>query len=100
MFYFLIEVIGVSILVSFFATWIKLVPRYPQKKYNLIQQLLNTALMTILLSILFSLHIYPHWIILFVIILLILCLSVWLTNGYVKRPKDGTAEPAEEETGK
>lgn len=31
MFYFFLEVIGVSILVSLFANWIKLVPRYPNR---------------------------------------------------------------------
>ncbi len=88
MLYFLLEVIGVSILVSIFATWIKLIPRYPRKKYNLIQQLTNTGLLTAVLTLLFSFEIYPSWLLLFVIILLILWLSVRLTNNLVQKTRD------------
>ena len=96
MFIFFIEVIAVSILVNIFATIIKLVPRYSLKKYNLIQQLLNTAFLTVILSILLSLHFYPSWIMLFVIILLILWLSVWLTNNLVSGSKASNAEKPKE----
>ena len=81
MFYFLLEVIGVSILVSIFATWIKLIPRYPKKKYNLLQQLANTVILTIILTLLFSFRVYPSSIVLFAIILLVLWLSVRLIKN-------------------
>ena len=88
MFYFLLEVIGVSLLVSIFATWIKLIPRYPRKKYSLIQQLANTGLLTVVLTLLFSFEIYPSWFLLFVIILIILWLSVRFTNNLVQKTRE------------
>jgi hypothetical protein len=92
MLYFVLEVIGVSILVSIFATWIRLIPRYPKKKYSLIQQLANTALLTVLITLVSSLGIYPSWAILFAIILFILWISVWLTNDLVRRSGESRAE--------
>jgi len=92
MFLFLLEVIGVSILVSLFANWIKLVPRYPKRKYALIQQLTNTGFLTILLTLLFSFGVYPSWLILFAIILLILWLSVLITGAIVRRGGESTVE--------
>ena len=92
MFYFFLEIIGVSILVSAFATWIKLIPHYPKKKFNLIQQLANTGILTVVLTLLFSLEVYPSWVILFAIILLILWLSVRLTNNIVQKTGDSTVE--------
>ena len=88
MLYFLLEVIGVSLLVSIFATWIKLIPRYPRKKYSLIQQLANTGLLTVVLTLLFSFEIYPSWFLLFGIILLILWLSVRITNNLVQKTRE------------
>lgn len=85
--FFILEVIGVSILVSIFATWVKLIPRYPKKRYNLIQQLLNTGLMTCYLTLVAAFGFYTSWTILFVIIFLILWLSARLTNNMVR--KDG-----------
>ena len=87
MLYFLLEVIGVSLLVSIFATWIKLIPRYPRKKYSLIQQLANTGLLTVVLTLLFAFEIYPSWLFLFAIVLLILWISVRLTNKLVERTR-------------
>jgi len=98
--YFLLEVIGVSILVSIFATWIKLIPRYPRKKYSFIQQLTNTGLLTAVLSILFLLKIYPSGLLLFAIILLILWLSVRLTNNLVQKTRDSMARSLLEGAGK
>ncbi len=92
MFYFLLEVIGISILVSVFATWIKLIPRYPRKKYSIIQQLTNTGVLTVVLTLLFSFKIYPSWLLLFVIILLILWLSVRITNNLVQKRRDLVVE--------
>jgi len=94
MFYFFVEVIGVSILVSLFANWIKLVPRYPKWKYALLQQLINTGILTILLTIFFAFRVYPSWGILFILIVVILWWSVRLTNNIV--PKEGKLP--EEET--
>jgi integral membrane sensor domain MASE1 len=85
MFYFALEVIGVSILVSLFATWIKLVPKYPKRKYNLLQQALNTVIVSLLLTILFSLQIYPSWAILFAAILFVLWASVKITDTIVSK---------------
>lgn len=93
MFYFVLEVIGASILVSIFATWIKLIPRYPKKKYSLLQQLANTALLTVFLTLIASFGVYPSWFLLFAIILLILWLSVQLTNYLVQKTGESTAEP-------
>src|ERR1700690_3626210 len=92
MLYFVLEVIGVSILVSIFATWIRLIPRYPKKKYSLIQQLAHTALLTVFITLVSSLGIYPSWAILFAIILFILWISVWLTNDLVRRSGESRAE--------
>ena len=100
MFYFLLEVVGVSILVSVFTTWIKLIPRYPKKKYNLIQQLANTGLLTAVLTLLFSLEIYPSWLLLFAIILLILWLSVRLTNIIVQKIGESSVESLRVEANK
>ena len=100
MFYFFLEVIGVSILVSIFATWIKLIPRYPRKKYSLIQQLANTGLLTVVLTLLFSFEIYPSWLLLFVIILIILWLSVRFTNNLVQTRRNSTVELLRAETSK
>ena len=83
MFFYVIEVIGVSILVSLFAGWIKLIPLYPKKKYYLLQVLLNTAMLTLFLTIIFTLEIYPGWIVLFIVILVITWLSIRLTNNIV-----------------
>ena len=100
MFYFVLEVIIVSILVSVFATWIKLIPHYPKRRYNLLQQLANTALLTVVLTLLFSFGVYPSWIILFIIILFILWLSVRLTNNVVRKTRESPAEPSTIETNK
>ena len=93
--FFLLEVIVVSILVSLFATWIKLIPRYSKRKYNLIQQLVNTAVLTVVLTILFSFGIYPDWILLFAIILFILWLSVRFTNNIVQKAGESESNKKE-----
>ena len=90
MFYFALEVIGVSILVSFFATWIKLIPRYSKRKYNLLQQTLNTGILSLLLTALFTFEIYPSWTILFAAILFVLWASVKITGTIVSK---GTEPP-------
>jgi hypothetical protein len=87
-FYFVIEVIGVSILVSIFATWIRLIPGYPKRKYALIQQLTNTALLTVFMTLAISLGVYPSWFLLSLIILFILWLSIRLTNGIVQKAEE------------
>ena len=92
MIYFGLEVIGVSILVSLFATWIKLVPRYPKRKYNVIQQALNSGILSLLLTVLFSFEIYPSWSILFVGILFVLWVSVRITNGVALKNNDPSVQ--------
>lgn len=100
MFFFILEVIVVSILVSIFATWIKLIPRYPQKRYNLFQQLANTALLSVVLTLLLSFGVYPSWVLLFGMILFIVWLSVRLTNNIVRKIGESSAEPSTLETNK
>ena len=92
MFYFSLEVIGVSILVSLFATWIKLVPRYPKRKYNFLQQTLNTGILSVLLTVLFSFEIYPSWTILFAAILFVVWVSVKITGAIVSKGSEPLAK--------
>jgi hypothetical protein len=84
MFFFALEVIVVSILVSLFASWVKLVPRYSGRMFALIQQLLNGTLITLLVTLLFQLEIYPSWFLLFLTILFALWISVRITNNLVR----------------
>lgn len=95
---FVLEAIAVSILVSIFATWIKLIPCYPKKKYNLIQQLVNTALLTVFLTLVSIFGVYPSWILLFAVILLILWMSIRLTNNIVKKAGGSAAKQSNIET--
>ncbi len=97
MFYFLLEVIGVSILVSLFATWIKLIPRYPKRKYAFIQQLINAGFLTILLTFIGLFGIYPSWFLLFVLILFILWWSVRITGAIVRKGGESTIESPDRE---
>ena len=92
MIFFLLEVIVVSILASLFATWIKLVPRYPKRKYVFLQQLTNAVLMTIPLTFFGLFEIYPSWFLLFLIIVFVLWLSVNITNRIVRRREDFPTE--------
>lgn len=84
-FSFLLEVVGVSIVVSLFATWIKLIPRYPSWKYALIQQLTNIGLQTLINTLMFYFGIYPSWLPLFAMILFLVWLSVRFTNNIVRK---------------
>jgi putative flippase GtrA len=93
LFYYVIEIIGVSILVSLFAGWIGLIPRYTQKKYYVFQELLNAAILAVFLTIVFMLKVYPGWIILFLVILLITWLSIRLTNIIVQRSAGSDDSP-------
>ncbi len=98
MFYFVVEVIIVSIFVSAFATWIKLMPRYPKKKYHLIRGFAHSALLTVFMILVFSLGVYPSWILTFAIILLILWLSVRFTNNIVQNARESEVGSATGET--
>ncbi|GEM_PF-1783636 len=100
MFYFVLEVIGVSILVSIFATWVRLIPRYPKKKYSLIQELIFSVFLTVLITLVWSLDIYPSWILLFAAILFILWLSVQITNNIFQRSGDSTSNPSKADAAK
>jgi len=92
MFFFVLKVVIVSIFVSLFATWVKLIPRYWRRKYVLIQQLTNTGLLTILLTLLTFFGIYPSWFLLFAMILFVLWSSVQITNDMVKKGEQSAAE--------
>ncbi len=96
MFSFLLEVVGVSIIVSLFATWIKLIPRYPNWKYSLIQQLTNIGLQTLINTMVFSFGIYPSWLLLFALILFLLWLSVRFTNNIVRKREKPLLKPVTE----
>jgi putative flippase GtrA len=100
LFYYVIEIIGVSILVSLFAGWIGLIPRYTQKKYYVFQELLNAAMLGVFLTIVFMLKVYPGWIILFLVILLITWLSIRLTNIIVQRSAESNGNSPRTESGK
>ena len=97
MFYFVFSVVIVSILVSLFATWIKLIPRYQSRKHVLIQQLTNTVILSILLTVISLFGIYPSWFLLFVMILFVLWLSVRITNNMVEKGQDSAAENSRKE---
>lgn len=77
---FVLEVVGASILVSLFASGIRLIPRYPKRKYFFIQQLANTVLLSIVLTLLLLLKIDLSLPLLCVIILAVLWTSVRFTN--------------------
>lgn len=97
MFIFIIEVVVISILVSSFATWITLVPRYPKMKYAILQQMINAGLMIVLLTLFTSFEIYPSWLPLFGIILFVLWLSVRITNNIVRKERELVMDPHDEE---
>jgi cell division protein FtsW (lipid II flippase) len=84
-FEYIIELVILSIFVSLFAKWVKLIPRYPKKRYAIIQEAANAILMTIFLTILFNIDMRPSWIILFIMILFVLWVSVKFTDNLVKR---------------
>ena len=77
---FVLEGVGASILVSLFASGIRLIPRYPKRKYFFIQQLANTVLLSIVLTLLLLLKIDLSLPLLCVIILAVLWTSVRFTN--------------------
>jgi len=91
----MLEVIFVSILVSLFGTWIRLVPRYPKWKYTFVQQAINIVLQSLVVTLLFILGLYPSWLLLFAMILFIVWLSVRVTNNIVKRSERLIAETSE-----
>ena len=95
--YFVLEIIVVSILVSLFATWIKLIPRYPKRKYAFIQQLINTAFLTILLTLMGVFGIYPSWFLLFALILFISWWSIQITKGIVRKGSESKCEISDKE---
>jgi len=100
MLYFVLEVIIVSIFVSAFATWIKLIPRYSKKKYYLIRGFVHSALLTVFMTLVFALGVYPSWVLTFAIILLILWLSVRLTNNIVQNAGESEVDSSKVETNK
>ncbi len=91
MFYFIIEIIVVSIAVNLLAIWTKMIPRYAKRRHAFMRGLINTGLLTILLTILFIFNIYPSWLLLFILILFILWSSIRITARLVGQ----TGEPLE-----
>ena len=87
MFYFVIKVIAVSIILSLIAVWLKLIPKYPKRKFRLIQQGSNLLMVNLVLTFLFIFEIYPSWLILAGMILLILWLSVEITDYLLRKEK-------------
>ena len=85
MFFFVVKVVVVSILVSLFANWIKLIPRYPKRSHVFLQELVNTILLTIVLTLLLSFGLYLSWFFLSVIIIVVVWLSVRITDKMVRK---------------
>ncbi len=85
MFETVLKLVVISILVSIFAAWIKLIPKYPNWKYSFIQQLTNAVLQTVFMTLLFTFNLSSSWPVLFVVILVILWASVLFTNAMVRR---------------
>ena len=77
---FVFQVIIVSILVSLFATWIRLIPKYSSKRGRLYVHLIDNALLVVFLSILLILEIRLSLILMFIAILVILWISIRITN--------------------
>ena len=92
MFLFVLKVVIVSILVSLFSTWIRLIPHYQRRRHFFIQQLINTGLLSIILTLLTFFGIYPSWLLLFGMVLFVLWWSVQITNDIVKKREDSAAE--------
>jgi len=94
--YFVLEVVAASIVASLLASWIKLIPRYPKKRYFFIQQLANTALLTLVLTLLSLFRIALPWPLLVLVILAILWLSVRLTTSLAPRKEEPSVHAPEE----
>ena len=85
MFAYVLKIVLISIGVSLFATWIKLIPRYPNWKYRLIREGSNTGILTVLLTVMVSFQIEVPWVLLFGIMLGILGLSVLIADRALRR---------------
>jgi len=94
---FVLKVLVASILVSIFATWIKLVPRYEKWRHIIAQELINAVILSVVLTVLIMLRIYPTWFVLCALILFVLWLSVRITNGIARDVKEPVSD---EKTGK
>ena len=90
MFETVLKLVIISILVSIFAAWIKLIPRYSSWKYSFIQQVTNAVLQTAFMTLLFTFDLSSSWPVLFVLILLILWASVRFTDEFVRRNEKST----------
>jgi hypothetical protein len=96
---YIIELVILSILVSLFANWVKLIPRYPKKRYRVIQEIANAGLMSLFLIVLFNVDVHPSWIILFFMILFILWVSVKFTDNLIKRNSEVIQEKTPDDKG-
>ncbi len=88
MFFFVLEVVAVSIVASLFASWIGLIPRDPKRRHILIEQVASSALLTIVLTRLSALRIGLSLPLLSVIVLAILWMSVRFANSLARGKGD------------
>jgi hypothetical protein len=96
MFFFVIQVVVVSIILSILSYWIKVIPHYAKRRHAIFVQLLNTIFLTIMFSIVGIYDTYPSWYLLFGLMLFFLLLSVRITN-VIARKGSPTGEPTIED---
>jgi hypothetical protein len=96
LFYFIFQVIVVSIVASTLLYALKIVPRKRKWKYALIMELANSVLLTIILSIFIAFDIYPAWFTLFGLVFLTLLISIQITNRVLKNETNTNVEGTEE----
>ena len=92
MFFFVIQVVVVSIILSIISYWIKVIPHYPKRRHAFLVQVFNTGFLTIMFTIVGIYDAYPSWYLLFGLMLLFLLLSVRITNS-IARKGIPTGEP-------
>ena len=96
-FFFVIQVVVVSIVLSILSYWIKVIPRYAKRRHAIFVQLLNTGFLTIMFSIVAIYDAYPSWYLLFGLILFFLLLSVRITNAIARKGRPTGGPMAEEQ---
>ena len=95
-FFFVIQVVVVSIVLSILSYWIKFIPHYAKRRHAILVQVLNTGFLTVMFSIVAIYDAYPSWYLLFGLMLFFLLLSVRITNAIARKSKP-TDEPMAEE---
>ncbi len=97
MFYFVLETIAVSIVVSIFAYWIKFIPNYSKRKHAILMQSINSGLLTVLLACFFVFDVYPSSVLLFLMIFFVLWVSVRFTNRVIRTNEEPVEKTIESE---